>query len=142
MNDLEILNPITELKLGTETVAIRELSWPDAMVFLSKLAKQAGQFTTTDGRLEVTPEKLAEIVTSAQDLSEWLVLKSTGKDAEWLQQRSFSEGLDLLEAALSMNLRPDFFDKLKRIGSRFMGVLKAPQPALTSSSGKATPVQT
>jgi hypothetical protein len=143
MNDLEILNPITELKLADGTpVTIRELSWPDALVFISKLAKQAGSFTSSDGRLEVSPEKLSEIVISAQDLSEWLVLKSTGKDDAWLKERTFSEGLDLVEAAVSMNLRPDFFAKLKRIGSRFTGVLKASPPQSTSLSGKATPAVT
>lgn len=140
MNDIEILNPIKELKIGDEIITISELAWPDALTFVRKISEHAGKFVASDGSLSFSLDRLSEMISGTQELSEWLIFKASGKDLEWLSRKTFSEGLDLLDAALSQNLRPDFFERLKRIQLRFNGTIKLPsgQPS-TSSSGKDTP---
>jgi len=142
MNEIDLLNPVTEVKIGNETIKVSELNWLDAVSFLKQLATKAGQFTNEQGQLVITPEKLTEVVSSAGDLSTWLVKKATDKDDDFLKNVSFSDGLTLLDAALSRNLRPDFFAKLRLIGDRVKAVIAKSSPSSTSSSGKATPEQT
>lgn len=139
-NEIEILTARANVSIGNETITINELAWPDAIEFLKKLSDSAGKFVQ-NGNLIFSIDRLTEIVTSTTDLSEWLILKTTGKDHEWLKQRTFGEVLDLIDAALSRNVRPDFFDKLSRIRSRLTAAWDSRQPS-TSSSGRDTTAAT
>ena len=133
--ELDILKAITEIKIGDETVNIKELAWPDALALLNKLASQIGKFMTTDGKFVLTVDNIATIITGSQDISEWLMLKATGKDAAWLATLTFSQALSVLDAAISVNIRPDFFVQAERIGQRIKkvfnldGLKKTPTPA-------------
>ena len=121
-HDIDILKAITEVKLGDQTITIKELAWPDALALLNKLASHAGKFITTDGKFVLTTENVATIVTGSQDISEWLMTKATGKDTAWLATLTFDQALTVLDAAISANIRPDFFVKAERIGQRINAV--------------------
>ena len=120
--EIDILKAVTEIKLGDQTIAIKELAWPDALALLNKLASHSGKFMTTDGKFVLTTENIATIVTGSQDLSEWLILKATGKDSTWLNGLTLGQALTVLDAAISQNLRPDFFEQGRRIGQRINAV--------------------
>lgn len=120
--DIDILKALTEVKIGDQTIAIKELAWPDALALLNKLAGHAGKFITTDGKFVLTTDNVATIVVGSQDISEWLITKATGKDAAWLATLTFDQALTVLDAAISVNIRPDFFVKATRIGQRVKAV--------------------
>ena len=135
--DIDILKAVTEVKLGDQTVAIKELAWPDALALLNKLAGHAGKFITTDGKFVLTTENVVTIVTGSQDISEWLMTKATGKDAAWLNALTFDQALTVLDAAISVNVRPDFFAKAGRIGQRIktvFGLDKSKNPPTPASA--------
>jgi hypothetical protein len=146
-NELEILKGSVEVILSTgEKVTVKELSWMAALEFIERVAKYAGRFTKGT-ELVISPDILAELVANSKELAETLITQSTGKDKAWLDKLSASDGLDLLDAALQANLRPDFFDRVKRLGARLQPVLgvartRTSPPSSTSSSPKGTPATT
>lgn len=52
-------------------------------------------------------------------------MKSTGKDAEWLKQRSTLEIFALLDAALEVNLSDGLLELGKKVGGRLGRVFAA-----------------
>lgn len=111
--------PTVEVRLGNETVAVNELAWPDAFEFLGRLGRHAGQLLDAQGKLTFTFDRLAELVTQTQELAEFLVLKSTGRDPAWLHALPFSQGLELLSAALDVNLTEDLLKNGVQLGEQF-----------------------
>lgn len=114
-----VFRPTTEVRLGQESVAVRELAWPDAFEFLGRLSRHAGQLLDAQGKLTFTFDKLADLVSQTQELSEFLLLKSTGRDQTWLRGLPFSQGLELLAVALEVNLTEDLLKNGVRLGEQF-----------------------
>ncbi|HYG98865.1 MAG TPA: hypothetical protein VD837_07010 [Terriglobales bacterium] len=135
----EIIPGATELKINGEVVTVRELAWPQAIELSHRISERAGKLFASGHSFQVTPAALTELVTGAQDLCEWLVLKTTGKDQQWIDGLATTQMLDLIDAALAQNLRPDFFAILGRIRSRFPATATASLQSSISSSGKDTP---
>jgi hypothetical protein len=124
-NDIAILNPVTELTVAGQLVTVRELRWAEALEFLQKLGAHAGQAITigADGRIEtaLTAERLTGIVTGAGELCDYLVVKSTGRDAGWFHALSASDALAVLDAALALNLSDEIIGRAKKLLARFAG---------------------
>jgi hypothetical protein len=131
--ETKVLNPVLDVKLHDGTVVVKELTWPALWALLDKLSEHAGKFITEDGKLVITGEKITGIVMGSQDLSTRLILGTTGKDQEWLNARSLSEVMELLEASLEANLSESILNRAKKIGSRLAGLFAA-QPAKTPSA--------
>jgi hypothetical protein len=140
-NTLNILHPVKTISIGGETVEVRELRWPEALGFLEELAKQAGQFLTSDGRLTFQADQLSRIIQESGGLVEYLVTKATGKDSGWLNARTPVEVLEVLQAAIELNVSPELFARGKALAGRLQSVFdKRPtgHPSTNSSPNAAT----
>jgi hypothetical protein len=133
MSKLDILNPVVELTVRNEKLLVRELPWPDALQFLQLLSGHAGKMIGEDGRMKIDFGRLSALVTSSQEVSEFLMLKSTGRDQAWLAQLSFRECLDVLDAALSINLSPEMFNAGKKIEGRLRSLFGS-EPATSTTT--------
>ena len=104
-NDFKILHPVREVSISPErTITVREMRWKDAVAFAEKLSGVIGQFTSTEGRLVVTAERIASAVTSSGTLATDLVSRSCGLSPDEVGDLAPSQVLDLLAAALEVNL--------------------------------------
>lgn len=129
-----ILNPHIDVKLRDGTVTVHELKWPMLWQLLAKLSAQAGEFVTMEGgkaSMSLSVEKIGALVTGSGELTQQLILGTTGKDEAWLKERHVGEVLDLLDASLNVNLSESIVGRVKKIGSRLQGLFAA-QPAKTS----------
>jgi len=144
-NETKILFPVEVLTLNGEAVEVSELKWPDAVAWLGQLGQGLAKYVGSTGRLGIDLGELTALVMDSAELSESLVLKSTGKPKEWLASISCGQFLAVLDTALKLNLSDDLLDRAKKIGARLAKL--APQARLTvapispdsttSSSGKA-----
>lgn len=127
-----ILNPVVTVPLaGDQTVEVRELSWVNALAFYNKLRNQAKALLNEKGDLVLDSAKMLDVVGENVELAAWLVEKSTGKDAAWIEQRSLSEMLDIISAALELNLTV-ITEKIKNVKGRLAELAKPAVPAPTS----------
>lgn len=126
--ELELLDPVRVVDIGTETVEVRELRWVDALAFLDKLATGIGlvlgtQSVGPDGTLRLNAERLREAVFSSGELASSLLTKATGLPQARLDTLSASQALALLEAAVEVNFREELLGKCRAVGSALRGVL-------------------
>ena len=129
MTDFAILHPVREVPLRNETVTVREMRWKDAIAFTEKLSGLTGRFTQPDGRLVVTPEKLGAVIASSGDLATELLERATGRGREILDELRPVEVLELLAAAVEVNLHEDLLGKARGVGqalSKALGVQSKP----------------
>jgi hypothetical protein len=117
-SEMEVFNPITSVTGNGITIQVKELNWLNGVEFLKLLAKHIGSFITTDGKISINPDTAVALVADTKELADWLILKTTTMSQSDIDNLSFTEGIGLLEAAISMNVRADFFVKAKRIGNR------------------------
>jgi hypothetical protein len=112
-----IHNPIIKIKLATGDVEIRELLWFDAKHLYGRLKVQIEALMNEKGALELRPSDIIAAINENIELGEWLVLKCTGKDEAWLNQRGLSEILALATEAAVLNIGI-LVDSIKNGGSR------------------------
>ncbi len=129
MSDFAILHPVKEVPLRGQTVTVREMRWKEAVAFTEKLSGLMGQFTEPDGRLLVTPEKLGAVIARSGDLATQLLEHTTGLPRETLDDLRPVEVLDLLAAAIEVNLHEELLGKARGVGqalSRSLGLAGKP----------------
>ncbi|HNQ89014.1 MAG TPA: hypothetical protein PKM73_10405 [Verrucomicrobiota bacterium] len=125
--ELELLDPVRVVDIGTEKVQVRELRWVDTLRFLEKLAHSieqvlGAQAVGPDGSFRLNAEKLREAVLSSGELANTLLAKATGLPQERLDALSASQALTLLEAAVQTNFREDLLGKFRGVGQSLRGV--------------------
>ncbi len=127
-----IFNPVKELIIAGETLLVKELSWPDALAFFNKLRDQAKGLVNEKGELALDAAKIMDAIADNVQLASWLVSKTSGKDAAWIEQRSLSEMLDVVSAALEVNLGV-IAGRLKNVRGRLAAL------AAGEATGKSSP---
>ncbi len=128
--ELELLDPVRRIDIGTEQVEVRELRWVDALGFLQTLAGGIEQVVGTqaigaDGSVRLNAEKLREAVLSGGELANTLLVKATGLPHARLESLSASQALSLLETAVELNFREEVLGKLRKVGAALRGTLTA-----------------
>ena len=128
--ELELLDPVRTVDIGTEQVQVRELRWLDALQFLQKLAAGIEQVVGTqaigpDGAVRLNADRLREAVLSGGDLANTLLVKATSLPQARLESLSASQALTLLGAAVEINFREDLLGKLKGVGGALQGAVTA-----------------
>jgi hypothetical protein len=113
--DANVLFPDREFMVGEEKVTVREMLWPDALAFLRKLGTYLEKFMNEKGEMRVDLGLITEVITATDELATMLIAKSIGKDEAWLAALSMSQGLEILGAALEVNLTEDLLEKGKKI---------------------------
>lgn len=140
MNTLPLFNPVREIRIGSETVIVKELSWPNALSFFNKLREQTRLLLDDKGNLVLDTQKVLAAIGDNLELATWLVENSTGKDKAWIESLMLSEMLDVLTACLEVNLGV-IADKIKNVRSRLasMAAGEATQKSSPTSAPSATP---
>lgn len=112
-----ILNTTRDVALRDgSTVAVRELRALDALEFVKRLSGYFGsiQRSADDGTGRIRIE-VAALITGATEVSEFLVLKSTGKDRAWLEELGAEDLLDVLHAAIDANVTEGLIKKARSV---------------------------
>jgi len=132
-----IHNPTVKVKIGSDEIEIRELSWPDALHLYHALLAQTKSFIDEEGKFAIDPQKVVGAITENIELGEWLVMKSAGKNEDWLKERSLSEFLDLASEAAVLNIGI-IVTRLKNAGSRLREIVAGAKETLSSKPSDST----
>lgn len=124
MSEISILNPVRTVTVQGQTVEVRELRALDVLQFFKLLSGHARKLANEQGNITLSLDRLAELVTGTEELSQFLILKSTGRDDAWFKSVAFGESLDLLDAALELNLSEELLKKVQRLGERVKAVFQ------------------
>jgi len=144
MNTFEILKASRQVRVGGEEISIRELSWMELKTLTEKLAGEAqrilgamkGKEDASEGAvLLLNGEMFLSIIRDSEELSETLVLQTTGKDEAWLAALSCGEFMGVLDQALDLNLSI-VSNSVKKIGGRLREIFagKAAEPTSATSA--------
>lgn len=138
MSKLDILNPVVHAVIAGEKVPVREMPWKDTMEFLGMLSQHGTKMVSEEeGKVKFTLDmrRLGELIQSSEELATFVILKSTGREPDWLNKLPFREGLELLDAALSINLSPEMFASGKKVEGRLRSLFaSAPAKSTTESA--------
>lgn len=116
-NRIPAMSRNKEITVGGEKITVREITWLDTLTLMKKIGAHA-QSLVKDGAVKFETDKIAELLAGTQELAEFLITKSTNLDADWLNKLSFPDGLEVLDAALEINLSPEIVGKAKNVGGR------------------------
>lgn len=110
-----------------QAVNVREMKWGKAIAFVRLLSAELAGLITVDarGKPNLDLSKLPEIVGSSETVSRTLILSSTELTDEELDELPAGTVLELLEAAIDMNLTEELLGKGRRIGAKVSGVFGA-----------------
>jgi hypothetical protein len=164
---MSILTPQKTVRIGNTDVTVRDLPWPVMKQFLDRLSHQVSGLignavsSTPDTSAAAIGSKfldqLPSLVGNSVELSEYLVnetcaVNGTKLEGAWLQQRSATEFLTLLDAALEVVFNEEFVRLGKSVAERVQSAFNLGGPARTatalsarpstSSSGKDGPTRT
>lgn len=129
--------PTINVKLRDGSVEVRELSWPDALCFYGKLKEQMQRLIGDKGEIKLDAQSIAAAIEENIGLGTWLVLTTTGKDEQWLVQRSLSEVLDVATEAAVLNIGI-IAERIKNGRSRLAKALGGASPTPNSTELKST----
>lgn len=118
--DEDILFPDREVAVGgNKSIKVRELAWPDARAFLAELGGFLAKLVNEKGEIRIDVGIITEIITASDELVASLILKTTGLNKTELDKLPIGAVLELLDAALELNLSDDLLAKGKKIAGRF-----------------------
>ncbi len=129
-----ILNPTTPVVVNGTTVEVRELRAVDGLQFIQKLSAYFGSFKKIDSEGTAVAE-VASLTIGATDLSEFLVLRSTGKQNAWLEEISFSDFFDVLSVAIQLNITEGLIKKARGVVDEVRGRISPSTPSNGISPG-------
>jgi hypothetical protein len=119
---LPVMSRKKEISVNGLKITVSEMAWHATFELLRKINTKAGSFVK-DGKFNFNLEKLADLLTTTEELSTFLIVNSTGQTEEWLKQLSFGDGLEVLDTALEINLSPEIMAKTKKVAGRFTETL-------------------
>lgn len=143
---LPALRRCREVEINGEKVKVGELTWHAMLELLKKLSAHVA-LLIKDGKFNL--DQIVEVITSTGELADFIVAGATGKDAQWFQELPLGDAMEVLEAAIEINLSDTIIGRAKKAGGRLresLGIKTAIQIAPTrpspgsspSSSGKDT----
>jgi hypothetical protein len=118
-NDPEIMFPDRQIKIGEDTVTVRELKWKQQLDFFAQLGAFLKKVQDEKGEVRLDIGIITDLIKGTTELVDALLAGAIDKDAAWLEQRRTSEVLAIIEEALELNLQV-----LKESGKRLAGRLK------------------
>lgn len=96
-------NREVQLSDGT-TVQVKQLSWKDTNELYQRLKDQLKAMAGGSGNLVFDANKTLDAIGESAELVTWLVQRSTGKDEAWVQERSFSDVMEITAIVVETNL--------------------------------------
>jgi len=131
MSKISVLNPVKTVSVQGVDVEVREMRHLDMIGFLKLIHKHVNELADEKGAIRFSVDRLTEIITGAEELSLFLLSKSTGKDTAWVAQLSFSDALILMDTALELSFSEDVIKNARQLGGRVkasFGLLKIAKP--------------
>ena len=148
--DLTLIHPVRTLKVDGLELEVREMAWPKALELFKRLGARLAVLVAaqrlageeSEAYLQRIAASFGELIAGAEDLSTLLLQSSVScparpGDTAWLADISVGGFIDLLDAAIEMNLRPEVLARGKKLAGRLQGVLA---PAMTTPTPAASPV--
>ena len=146
MSTPSVLNPLATVQIRGESITVKELVWKDYLRAMKDMTGAILSILAKDGTIVLNREKIIEAITAQEELVSWVLQRSTGKDAKWVDSLSAREFLPLLEAVVDLNLSEEVVGQGKRVAGRLGQVLALKKislaPSTTSSGPAATPSKT
>lgn len=96
--------PVISVPLKSGSVEVSDLPWAVAKELFAKLHAQGKAFVNEKGELVYDANKILAAISDCIDLCEWIAIKATGKDQEWINERSLSEIMHVVETAIVLNV--------------------------------------
>ena len=142
---MKIGNPGIDVELSDNSrVIVKQLPFMKAIELLKGLGKVADQLFDKNGRFKLySTEKradgnvvnldlapLQEVLQGSGELMAFVIMHSTKKDREWVENLSLAEGLAILKVALEQNLSPEILN----LGKDVAGTFRAKIPATPTKS--------
>ena len=116
---VEILNPVKEIAVAGATWQVKEMNWRDGMQFLGMISKHASEVVSGEGgKVTVDFAKLPALVASMEELANFLLTRSTGRELAEVNALRFSDSLALIDAAIELNLSQELLERGKQIAGR------------------------
>ncbi len=109
---------------STGSVTVNELRALQAIQFLKLLAEHASRLGDEKGSIKFSLINLSGLVVSSEELATQLCLATTGRDQAWLEQLSFGEMADVLDAAIELNFNELNAKKIGQLGSRIKAIFE------------------
>lgn len=142
METLKVLHPVKTVQTEIGSIAVRELCWREAVSFIARIGQHAGSLVGPDGALTLSVERLASVVAETAALAEYLLTQAAGLTPEQISALRPVEALDLLDAAIDLNLSPELFARGKTVAARVstaLGLSSGGSRSTTVSPPNATP---
>lgn len=139
----EILNPVVRVQLRKESIDVTELTWKDHVRAVKELAGAMIKLISGDGKsITLNKDSLLEAVIAQESLVQWVVEKSTGRDAQWVSQLGGRDMLVVLKAVVDLNLSEEYIKSGKELAGQMGDIFGLRNlslaPSITSSA-PATP---
>jgi len=135
MSETEILLGFRDVRIGDQSVRVRELPWPEALQFFERLADKALSLADPKGRIELLdPATLRQAVSHSAELIAWLLSHTADMPPERLKRLPPRSLMLLLDAALALNLSDEVISLGKRLAARLTQALGAQPPTGSASS--------
>lgn len=120
-----ILNPVRELTVNGKTVQVRELRAVDGLQFIKHLGEFFSDFQKESEDRGGSRNAIGAMVLGSTELSQFLVLKATGNPNEWMTEISTEEFLDVLTAAVELNITEGLIKKALGVVDVFRGRIQS-----------------
>lgn len=139
----EILNPVVLVRVRGESVEVKELTWKDHVRAVKELTGTLLKLLSGDGKtLTLTKEVILEAIVAQETLVQWIIEKSTGRDAQWVSGLGGKDFLALLKAVVDLNLSDEYIKQGKELAGQMGDIFGLRNlslaPSITSSA-PATP---
>lgn len=121
--DMDVLNPVKTITIaGGRQVKVKEMNWRDGMEFLKRLGGYMGQLASSeDGKVSVDLSKMSVLVIGTKELADHLLTRATGLSQEEVDALDCSQALELLDAAIALNVSADLIERGKKVAGRVTG---------------------
>jgi hypothetical protein len=120
------------IEFDTSKVVVRRMTWKATRGFLRKLGAHLAALGAS--LTDVLP-KLPEIITSTEDLAEYLVINSTDLSAEEFDKLDLQQAAGVLATAVDLNAGPDLKNYFAGIGATLGALMPA---GMTMRTGAAS----
>lgn len=142
----DVLNPVRSVTIRGTIVEVSELKWKDYTKAIKELSASLLKLVGADSRtINIDRDLIVDVITEQEHLLTWVLIKTTGKPQEWIDDLTGKEALSLVQVVVDLNLSPEVISGGKALAGQMGKVFglknKLPGP-LTTSSVPATPIQT
>lgn len=116
------------------TVTVREIPWRPALAFATRLAATLEKHADPEGNVSLTQETIGRMVTESADLVDDLVTKASDLTTDEVGALRPVEVLDLLEAAIAINIHAELLGKARQVGQAAAAAITAAKAGSASST--------